>query len=329
MKRRQFLKILGGATVARPLSARAQQANTPVIGFLHSSAPNYFSFQMAPAFRQGLKEAGYLEGQNVTIDYRWAEGNYERLPALAKDLVDRHVAVIFAAGGTDPAKAAKAATTAIPIVFVSAADPVQTGLVASLSRPTANVTGVSLLASQLNAKKLDLLNQLLPRAAVVGVLVNPNYPQARRESEDFQSAANALGVKSAVLSASTAAEIDEVFSSLPEKQRIDALVISTDPFYGSRRDQLVALAARYGVPVIYYQKEFVSAGGLLSYGPSYPDGYRQGGAYVGRILNGEKPADLPVMQPTKFELVVNAKTAKVLGLTMPPTVLALADEVME
>jgi putative tryptophan/tyrosine transport system substrate-binding protein len=284
---------------------------------------------MAPAFGQGLKEAGYVEGQNLIINYRWAEGDYDRLPTLAKDLVDRQVAVIFAAGGTDPAKAAKAATTTIPIVFVSAADPVQTGLVASLNRPVGNVTGVSLLASQLNAKKLELLSQLVPRGSAVGALVNPDYPQARKESEDFQSAAKTLGVKSIVLSAGTAAEIDTVFSDLPQKQQIGALVIGTDPFYGARRDQLVALAARYSVPVIYFQKEFVTAGGLLSYGPSFPDGYRQGGVYVGRILRGEKPADLPIMQPTKFELVINVKTAKALGLTVPPTVLALADEVIE
>jgi putative tryptophan/tyrosine transport system substrate-binding protein len=319
---------LGSAAVARPFAARAQQAITPVVGFLHSSAPNYFT-QMAPAFSHGLKEAGYVEGGNVAIEYRWAQGDYSRLPELAKDLVDRHVAVILAAGGTDPAKAAKAVTTEIPIVFVSAADPVQTGLVASLSRPAGNVTGVSLLASQLNAKKLDLLSQLVPRASVIGALVNPNYPQAKREVEDFQSAAKSLGLNSVVLSASTPAEIDTAFSAARETRQIDAIVIGTDPFFGSRRDQLLALAARYAMPVIYYQKEFVAAGGLLSYGPSYPDGYRQGGVYVGRILKGEKPADLPVMQPTKFELVINLKTAKVIGLTAPPTVLALADEVIE
>jgi putative ABC transport system substrate-binding protein len=328
MKRREFIALLGGAAVARPLAARAQQAIIPVVGFLHSSAPNYFA-QMAPAFTQGLKQAGYVEGESVAIEYRWAQGDYGRLPALAKDLVDRHVAVILAAGGTDPAKAAKAATTEIPIVFVSAADPVQTGLVSSLSRPTGNVTGVSLLASQLNAKKLDLLSQLVSREVIFGALVNPNYPQAKSESEDFQAAAKALGLKSAVLSASTAAEIDAVFSSLRDTRQIGALVIGTDPFYGSRRDQILALAKRYAVPVIYYQKEFVAAGGLLSYGPSYPDGYRQGGVYVGRILKGEKPSDLPVMQPTKFDLVVNLDTAKSLGLSVPPTVLALADEVIE
>jgi putative tryptophan/tyrosine transport system substrate-binding protein len=327
MKRREFVALLGGAAVARPFAARAQQAITPVVGFLHSSAPNYFA-QMAQAFSQGLKQVGYVEGENVTIEYRWAQGDYGRLPELAKDLVDRHVAVILAAGGTDPAKVAKAATTEIPIVFVSAADPVQTGLVASLSRPAGNVTGVSLLASQLNAKKLDLLRQLVPRAPVVGALVNPNYPQAKTEAEDFQSAAKSLGVNAVVLSASTPTEIDAAFSATQERQ-IGALVIATDPFYGSRRDQLLALAARYAVPVIYYQKEFVAAGGLLSYGPSYPDGYRQGGVYIGRILKGEKPADLPVMQPTKFELVINLKTAKILGLSVPPTVLALAEEVIE
>ena len=325
--RRELLVALGGAAVAWPLAARAQQPAMPVVGLLHSSAPIYFA-QMAPAFSQGLREAGYVEGQNVVIDYRWAEGNYDRLPALAKELVDRQVAVIFAGGGTDPAKAAKAATARIPIVFVSAADPVQMGLVASLNRPGGNVTGVSLLGSQLNAKKLDLLSQLVPRTSGIGALVNPDYPQAKREREDFQAAAKTLGVKSIVLSAGRAAEIDTAFSTL-QQQQISALVVGNDPFYGARRDQLVTLAARYFVPVIYFQKEFVTAGGLLSYGPSFPDGYRQGGVYVGRILKGEKPADLPIMQPTKFELVINLKTAKSLGLHIPDKLLALADEVIE
>jgi putative ABC transport system substrate-binding protein len=326
MGRRQFITLLGGAA-AWPLAARAQQPGMPVLGLLHSSAPNYFA-QMASAFSQGLKEAGYVEGRNLAIDYRWAEGHYDRLPALAKDLVDRQVAVILAAGGTDPAIAAKAVTTKIPIVIVSAADPVQTGLVASLNRPGGNVTGVSLLGSQLNAKKLDLLRQIVPRTSVIGALVNPHYPQAKGESEDFQAAAKNLGAKSIVLSASTAVEIDTAFSAL-QQQKIDALVISQDPFYGARRDQLVALAARYSVPVIYFQREFVTAGGLLGYGPSFPDGYRQGGVYVGRILKGEKPANLPIIQPTKFELVINLKTARALGIDVPPTLLALADEVIE
>jgi putative ABC transport system substrate-binding protein len=326
MRRREFLRVLGGAAATWPLAVRAQQPALPVVGLLHSSAPSYFA-QMAPAFSQGLKEAGYTEGQNVAIDYRWAEGNYHRLPALAKDLVDRQVTVIFAAGGTDPAKAAKAATTKIPIVFVSAADPVQMGLVASLNRP-GGITGVSLLASQLNAKKLDLLSRLVPRKSAIGTLVNPGYPQAKTESEDFQAAAKSLGMKSIVLSAGTAADIDTAFSTL-QQQQIGALVIGNDPFYGAQRDQLVALAARYSVPVIYFQKEFVTVGGLLSYGPSFPDGYRQGGVYVGRILKGEKPADLPIMQPTKFELVINLKTAKALGIDVPPTLLAITDEVIE
>src|SRR6516164_594714 len=327
MRRRDFIKAIGGGAVVWPLAARAQQTGIPVVGFLHSSAPNYFA-QMAPAFSQGLKEAGYVEGQNGGIEYRWAEGHYDRLPALAKDLVDRQVTVIFASGGTDPAKAAKAATTIIPIVFVSAADPVQMGLVASLNRPGGNVTGVSLLGSQLNAKKLDLLSQLVPRTSVIGALVNPNYPQAKRETEDFQAAAKTLGVKSIVLSAGTPAEIDTVFSTL-QQQQIGALIISNDPFYGAQRDQLVALAARYSLPAIYFQKEFVTGGGLLSYGASFPDGYRQGGVYVGRILKGEKPADLPIMQPTKFEMVINLKTARALGLHIPDKLLALADEVIE
>jgi putative ABC transport system substrate-binding protein len=326
LRRRQCIRLISAAA-AWPLTAYAQQSAMPVLGLLHSSAPNYFA-QMAPAFSQGLKEAGYVEGRNLAIDYRWAEGHYDRLPALAKDLVDRQVAVILAAGGTDPAIAAKAVTTKIPIVIVSAADPVQTGLVASLNRPGGNVTGVSLLGSQLNAKKLDLLRQIVPRTSVIGALVNPHYPQAKRESEDFQAAAKNLGAKSIVLSASTAVEIDTAFSAL-QQQKIDALVISQDPFYGARRDQLVALAARYSVPVIYFQREFVTAGGLLGYGPSFPDGYRQGGVYVGRILKGEKPANLPIIQPTKFELVINLNTARALGLDVPLHFQQLADEVIE
>jgi putative tryptophan/tyrosine transport system substrate-binding protein len=326
MKRRTFIAVLGGA-VAWPVVARGQQPATPVIGFIHSASPNYFS-QMAPAFSQGLKEAGYIEGQNVLIEYRWAEGHYERLSVLVADLISRTVDVIFAAGGTDPAKVAKAATTKIPIVFVSAADPVKTGLVASLSRPGGNVTGVSLLASALDAKKLDLLRELVPQVSTIGALINPSYPEAKSQANEFETAANGLGVRSLVLSAGTEADINTVFAGL-EEQRVGALVVSTDPFFGARRDQLVALAARHSVPVIYFQREFAAAGGLVSYGPHFADGYRQGAVYVGRVLKGEKPADLPVQQPTKFELVINIRVARALGLTVPPMVLARADEVIE
>jgi ABC-type uncharacterized transport system substrate-binding protein len=326
IRRRDFIWLVGGAAATRPLAARAQQP-MPVIGFIHSSSPNYFA-QMAPAFRQGLKEAGYVEGQNVAIEYRWAEGHYERLPALAADLVNRRVAVIFAAGGTDPAKAAKAATTTIPIVFVTAADPVTTGLVASLSRPGGNVTGVSVLATALSGKKLDLLRALVPQASVIGALINPGYPGAKAQSDEFQAAARQLGIRLIVLSAGTQADIDTAFATL-QRQHAGALVVGNDPFFGARRDQLVALAARYSIPAMYWQREYVAAGGLISYGPQFADGYRQGGVYVGRVLKGEKPADLPIMQPTKFELVINLKTAKALGLDVPATLLALADEVIE
>jgi putative ABC transport system substrate-binding protein len=299
----------------------------PVVGFLHSGSPSYFGTSAGP-FRDGLREAGYVEGQNVAIEYRWAEGHYDRLPGLAADLVGRQVAVILAGGGSDPAKAAKAATTRIPIVFNTAADPVQTGLVASLSRPAGNITGISLLGSELDAKKLGLLRELVPRAPMFGALINPNYAAARAQSAEFQNAASHLDLPSLVLSASTESDIDTAFVAMVQ-QHVGALVVGTDPFFSARRDQLVELAARHSMPVMYFQREFVAAGGLISYGPSYGDGYRQAGIYVGRILKGEKPSDLPVMQPTRFELVINLKTARVLGLAIPPTLLALADEVIE
>jgi putative ABC transport system substrate-binding protein len=269
MRRREFIGVLGGAA-AWPLMAHAQQAAMPVIGFIHSASPIYFA-QFSEPFRDGLKEAGYVESRNVAIEYNWAEGYYDRLPALVADIVDRQVAVIFAAGGTDPAKAAKAGTTKIPIVFVSAADPVRTGLVASLSRPGGNVTGVSLLASALDAKKLDLLRQLVPQVSMIGALINPNYPEAKSQSEEFQAAASRLGVRSILLSAGTETDINAVFATLVQ-QHVDALVVGTDPFFGARRDQLVGLAVRHSIPVIYFQREFVTAGGLISYGPHFADG---------------------------------------------------------
>ena len=325
--RRQFISALGGATVAWPLVVSARQTAMPRIGFIHGASPNYFA-PFGDGFRAGLKEAGYIEQQNVEMEYRWAEGHYERLPALVGDLLHRKVDVIFAAGGTDPAKAAKAATTTTPIVFVSAADPVKTGLVESLNRPGGNVTGVSLLASALDGKKLDLLRALLPRGSVFAALTNPNYPDAKAQSDEFQAAAAQLGVRTLVLSAGTDAAINDAFATVEQRQ-VDAIVLANDPFFGAKRDQLVALAARYSVPMMYWQKEFAVAGGLISYGPSFADGYRQGGVYVGLVLRGEKPADLPIVQPTKFEMVVNLKTAKALGITVPPSLLALADEVIE
>jgi putative ABC transport system substrate-binding protein len=311
---------------AFPLTAHAQQA-VPVIGFLHSASPNYSAQYSAP-IEDGLKELGFVQGQNVTIEYRFADGDYERLPALAADLVQRQVAVIFAAGGTDPAKAAKAATSTIPIVFVSAADPVRTGLVASLSRPGGNITGVSLIASALDAKKMGLLHELVPGAGIVAVLVNPNYPEHEAQLAEAREAAARLGVKLVALSASTSAEIEAAFESL-RREDAKALILGSDPFFNSRRKEIVELAARRAVPAIYPQREFVASGGLISYGPSFADGYRQGGVYVGRVLKGEKPADLPILQPTAFETVLSLRAAKALGLSVPPILLAGADEVIE
>ena len=329
-RRREFITFLGGAAASplvRPLAARAQQPAMPVIGILSSLSSSYITL-LLPPFRQGLKESGYVEGQNVAIEVRAAEGQYDRLPALAADLVDRKVAVIFATGGSDPAKAAKAATAAIPIVFISAADPVNAGIVASLNRPGGNVTGVSLLGSALEAKRLGLLHEIVPGAASIGVLVNPKYPDADLELRELQEAASAINRQINIVRAGTEPEIDTAFATVA-RQGAGALLVAQDPFFGSRRDQLVALAARHKLPVIYFQRDFAEIGGLVSYGTDFADAYRQAGIYVGKILKGAKPADLPVMQPTKFELVVNLKTAKVLGLAIPSGVLAIADDVIE
>jgi putative tryptophan/tyrosine transport system substrate-binding protein len=327
MKRREFILALGGAAASLPLAARAQQAAMPVIGFLHGASPSYLG-QFVDALRKGLSEAGYVEGQNLAVEYRWAEGHYDRLPALASDLVDRKVAVILAMGGTDPARAAKAATSTIPIVFVSAADPVETGLVASLNRPGGNVTGVSLIAAALDEKKMGLLHELVPKTSVVAGLVNPNYPGAKTQADNIQEAASHLGVKAIALIAATDEEIDAAFASAV-RQGAGAMLVSSDPFFNSRSGRFVTAAARHSIPVIYPQSEYVRGGGLISYGPDFSDGYRNSGVYVGKILKGAKPAELPVMQPTKFELVINIKTSKSLGLTVPPTLLATADEVIE
>ena len=326
MNRRHLIAALGGAA-AWPFGARAQQPAMPLIGALHSASPAFFE-PWGVAFRAGLKETGFIEHQNVAIEYRFGEGHYERLPAIVADLLARKIDVLLAAGGTDPAKAAMAATTTTPIVFVSAADPVRNGLVPSLNRPGGNVTGVSLLVSALVGKQLDLLHGLVPQASVVATLVNPTYPDAKAQSAEFQAAATQLGLRPIILSAATDTDIDAVFATL-KLQGIDAIVLANDPFFGGRRDQLVGLAARYAVPMMSWQKEFAVAGGLVSYGPVFTDGYRQAGIYVGRILKGAKPADLPVVQPTKFELVVNLKAAKALGLAVPQTLQVAADEVIE
>ncbi len=308
-------------------NARAQQAAPLRVGFLHSASQTYFA-QFSGAIRKGLAEAGFAEGQNLKIDYRWAEGHYERLPALAAELVERRVAAILAMGGTDPARAAKAATSTNPIVFVRAADPVQTGLVASLSRPGGNVTGVSLIASALDAKKLGLLHELVPGAKIVAGLTNPKYPDAKTQADEMRDTAKALGLASVVLNATRDEEIDAAFAEARHRGA-GAMLVARDPFFNSRGGHFVAAAARNSMPVIYPQREYVRAGGLMSYGPDYSDGYRNAGVYVGRILKGASPAELPVVQPTKFELVVNMTTARALGLAVPPTLLATADEVID
>ena len=325
MRRRELMLLLSGAmTAARAL--RAQQRAMPVIGFLGSTSPGPFAPLLA-AFHRGLSETGYVEGQNVGIEYRWAEGQYDRLPELAADLVSRKVDVV-AAASVPAALAAKSATSTIPIVFAGGADPVGGGLVASLARPGGNLTGFSVLKGELNPKRLELLSELVPQAGMIAVLVNPNNPNAERIIRDVEKAARGKGLQLHILRASTAGEIDAAFATLVQLDA-GALVVGADPFFTSWGDQLVALAARHAVPAIYFGREFAAAGGLISYGPSVTGMYHQAGAYVGRILAGAKPADLPVQQPTKFELVINLNTAKALGLTIPQSILARADEVIE
>jgi len=326
--RRKFLAtLLGGAAAAWPLAARAQQPATPVIGLLSSRSSDEAARSVA-ALRAGLDKAGYIEGQNVAIEYRWAEGHYDRLPALAVDLTRRRVAVIVAMGGEPSALAAKAATQTIPIVFNSGGDPVEAGLVASLNRPGGNATGVSMLFVELGPKQLELLQELVSKIAVIAVLVNPTFVSAEKEAKDALAAGRALGKQVHIVSASSESEIDTAFGDLV-KNRTSALMVAPDPFLFARREHLVALAARHAVPTIYFSREFPEAGGLMSYGTSIAEVYQQVGIYAGRILKGEKPADLPVVQPTKFELVINVKTAKALGLEIPDKLLALADEVIE
>jgi ABC-type uncharacterized transport system substrate-binding protein len=326
MRRRAFIKFLRAAAAAWPLAARAQQPTLPVIGYLSSLSPNA-SARVLAAFRQGLAETGNIEHRSVGIEYRWAEGRYDLLPALAADLVDRRVLVIFATGGLLPALAAKAATASIPIVFQGGGDPVQRGLVASFNRPGGNVTGISNIAGPLlDMKGLELLHELVPGAAKVGYLVNPT--NSGNQPTEILAAAPAVGVALAVLTADTEAGVDALFTTVSQRG-IGALLISSDPFFFSRVDRLAALSERHAVPASFVVRDFPAAGGLMSYGTSLADTNCLGGIYVGRILKGEKPADLPVMQPTKFELVINLKTAKSLGLEVPPTLLAIADEVIE
>jgi putative ABC transport system substrate-binding protein len=327
IRRREFITLVGGAVGgAWPVVARAQQPK-PVIGFLSSRSAEESASAVA-AFATGLSEAGYSEARNLAVEYRWAAGHYDQLSALAAELVSRRVAVIFAPGGTDPALAAKMLTDQIPIVFISAADPVRPDLVASLNRPGGNVTGVSLIGSTLEAKRLEMLHRLLPAAASIGALVNPNYPDTQFELSELERGALAIGLKIHVATSSREEELPRAFASFADAH-VGALLVATDVFLLGQREQIVALAARYKLPAMYGFKEIAKSGGLMSYGPSLADAYHSAGLYVARIINGEKPADLPVLQPTKFEFVLNLRTAKTLGLDIPPTVLALADEVIE
>jgi putative tryptophan/tyrosine transport system substrate-binding protein len=327
VKRREFIALLGGAAAAWPLAARAQQRLTPTIGYLSGVALGAFP-QTLGAFREGLAETGYTEGQNVAIEYRWAEGRYDRLPALAADLVGRKVDVIAATGGDLAAFAAKNATSKIPILFTSGDDPVVTGLVSSLARPGGNLTGVSLFVVELHAKRLELMTEVLPQMRAVALLVNPNSPQSERVVRAVQEAARVKGLQLHVLKAADENEIATAFASLVRLQ-VAALIQQADPFFIQRRDQFALLAARHAIPAIYEARQFAEAGGLMSYGVSIPEMYRQLGMYSGRILKGEKPSDLPVMQPTKFQLVVNLKAAKAIGLMIPESFLLRADEVIE
>jgi ABC-type uncharacterized transport system substrate-binding protein len=326
MKRREFIALLGGAAMW-PLAARAQQSAVPVIGFMSTLSPENISNPLA-GFHQGLKEAGYIENQNVAIEYRWARGHYDRMPQLAADLVGKRVAVIVASGGDPSPQIAKAATQTIPIVFGMFGDPVREGLVASLNRPGGNATGVTIFGPAAVTKRLQLLHDLVPQAAVSAFLMNPNNPNGNIELRASQTAASSLGKQIVVLNASSEGELDAAFASMVQ-QRIGALLGASDPFLFNRRDQIVALAARHRIPAIYYLRDFARAGGLMAYGNSLTDMYRLVGVYVGRILKGEKPADLPVVQSTKFEFVINLQTARSLGIEVPNSMQLLADEVIE
>jgi putative ABC transport system substrate-binding protein len=328
MRRREFIAMVAGAAAAWPLATRAQPPAMPTIGYLHSGSSSAYA-QLVAALRQGLEETGYVENGNVAIEYRWAEGRYEQLPALAAELVGHHVALIVAQGGDPSPLAARSATSTIPIVFTSSSDPVKLGLAVSLNRPGGNVTGFWAFTSLLGMKRLQLMRQLLPTSPkLIAVLVNPHNPNADVDMTALRDAAHILGQALSFVGASSENEIDGAFTSLGDRS-VSALLVNTDPYFLARRDQIVSLAARNAVPAIYAQREFVAAGGLISYGVNLSDGYRQVGSYAGRILKGEKPAELPIVQPTKFELILNLKTAKTLGLAVPQTLQVAADEVIE
>jgi ABC-type uncharacterized transport system substrate-binding protein len=328
MKRRDFITLLGGAGAAAwPRAARAQQAVMAVVGFLSARSPAE-SASALQAFRQGLGQSGYFEGKNVTIEYRWAEGRYDRLPEFAAELIRRQVAVIAATGGEPSPLAAKAATAAIPIVFTIGSDPVDLGLVASLNKPGGNVTGVTFIFAETGSKRLELVRQLVPNATTIATLVNPSFPPSAAEIRDIQAAARTLGVQINVLNAGNESQIDAAFATIVQ-HGADALVVGTDPFLLGQRAQLVRLAGRHAIPTLYFSREFVDDGGLMSYGANIANGYRQAGVYTGQILSGANPATLPVVRPTQFLLLLNLKTAKALSLEIPPLLLALADEVIE
>ena len=326
MRRREFITFLGGAA-ASPLAAHAQQSAMPVVGFMSGRSPED-SKHLVAAFRQGLSEAGFVEGQNVVIEYRWGLGQYDRMPALAADLVNRQVAVLVGVGGDVSALAAKRATSTIPIVFGTGSDPIKAGMVESLARPGGNATGYSLLTNQMEPKRLNMLHDLVPGAAVIGVLLNPNFPPAARQLQDLEEAARTIGQKLFVSKASNDVALNAAFTSLVQ-QRVEALLVAADPYFDTRRDEIIAFANQNRLPAIYQFREYAIAGGLISYGPSITDLYRQAGIYAGRILKGAKPADLPVVQPTTFDFVINLKTAKAIGFTVPQGLVNAADEVIE
>ena len=327
MRRREFLTLLTGGAAAWPISARAQTPEMPVIGFLNSASPQPFA-QLVAAFHKGLDEIGYVEGRNVRIEYRWAEGDENRLKALATDLVDRRVALIAATGGIRSAQTAKDATPTIPVLFISGADPVQLGLVSSINRPGGNATGISLLTTAPESKRLGLLHELVPGTKVVGVLIDPNYQESEAQARELRDAAGTISQRIHIAYAKNDGELELGFATLVQ-ERADALLVSADPFFDTRRDRIIAFAAEHRMPAIYQFREYALGGGLMSYGVSLPDGYRQVGIYAGQILKGAKPADLPIVQSIKFEFVINLKTAKAICLEVPAMLLARADEVIE